>query len=248
MAQNFADLYTPINTAQKNTTPSKRQPDLAFLVLPTRHSPTLLISSLLHENPHQNFLVSGGLGDLVPADHAPRLRTASSRVNALRWPPTPCPSGVPGRWPVAGISHPSHPHGTGYHPALSKHIPLPAVGVAQEPVRATSQQLTPRNPAQEGAARRNRARGRDEAGATPHTRSQPPIGPCACPSARHWSAPLSPLPQRVWGGPPAEQAGAGAGCRELTGGQAGRRQGRASRAVAARPLCLQHHLARARVR
>lgn len=161
MAQNFADLYTPINTAQKNTTPSKRQPDLAFLVLPTRHSPTLLISSLLHENPHHNFLVSGGLGDLVPADHAPRLRTVSSRVNALRWPPTPCPSGVLGRWPVAGISHPSRPHGTGYHPALSKHIPLPAVGVAQESVRATSQQLTPRNPAQEGAARRNRAGRRD---------------------------------------------------------------------------------------
>lgn len=45
---------------------------------------------------------------------------------------------------------------------------------------------------------------------------------------------------------PAEQAGAGPGCQEFTGGRVRRRQGRASRAVAPGPLYLLHHLARVR--
>lgn len=146
---------------------------------------------------------------------------------------------------MAGISHPLHPHGAGYHPAPQKYISPPAVGVANEPVRAALEQFTPRNPAQEGAAERNRAGG----GTRPEPRPAPAPG-----------FPLVRVPVRPPGtgprlflrylfacgaAPPAEQAGAGAGCQELTGGRAGRCQGRASWAVAPRPLCLQHHLARA---
>ncbi|KAH0514361.1 NAD-dependent malic enzyme, mitochondrial [Microtus ochrogaster] len=66
----------------------------------------------------------------------------------------------------------------------------------------------PHNSKHPGTRRRKVPPGGTEPGggtrpeSTPRARSRPPIGPCACPSARHWPAPLSPLPLRVWGGPP----------------------------------------------
>ena len=96
-------------------------------------------------------------GRLVPADPAPRLRTTSSRVNALR------------TWPVIGLSHPALSHGADYNPAPPKHVRPPAVGVARELMHAASEQLTPRNSAQEGAAERNRAEG----GTRPEPRPAP---------------------------------------------------------------------------
>lgn len=60
---------------------------------------------------------------------------------------------------MTGISHPALSHGAEYYPAPPKHVPPPAVGVTREPMHAASEQLTPRNPAQEGAAERNRVEG-----------------------------------------------------------------------------------------
>lgn len=70
---------------------------------------------------------------------------------------------------MTGISNPALPHGAEYYSASPKHVPPPAVGVACERMHAASEQLTPRNQAQEGAAERNRVEG----GTRPEPRPAP---------------------------------------------------------------------------
>lgn len=158
-------IHYTINTNQKTTALQKRR-SLRFLwPLSTLHSPVLCASSLLHPRSREPSLFSVcWTGRLVPADPAPRLRTTSSRVNALAVAADSLQT-----WPVTGISHPALPNGAEHYPASPKHVRPPAVGVAREPMRAASEQLTPRNPAQEGAAQSNQAEG----GTRPELRPAP---------------------------------------------------------------------------
>lgn len=94
---------------------------------------------------------------LVPANPAPR-RAAPAQSVFSRERPAAAADSLQTR-PRNGLSHPPRLHGARHHPASQKHIPPPAVGAAHEPLRSASEQLTPRNPAQEGAAGRNRAGG-----------------------------------------------------------------------------------------
>lgn len=158
MAQNFIeDLHTLINTNQKNTAlPMHR--GLRFL---GSYSPFSCVvrpfpaPKAVHESPHHNLLVSAGLEDWYPP--TPR-RAAPAQSVFSRERPAAAADSLQTR-PRNGLSHPPRPHGARHHPASQKHIPPPAVGAAHEPLRSASEQLTPRNPAQEGAAGRNRAGG-----------------------------------------------------------------------------------------